>query len=91
MVLEVVSGRQSTLSSTNEHMSVAFIYVHTCIVTCIYTHHNTQVTFQVVLEVVSGRQTTLSSTNEHMSVTYIYVYTYMYSYIYSVNFIIILR
>ena len=35
VVLEVVSGRQSTLSSTNEHMSVTFIYVHTCIV--IYT------------------------------------------------------
>ena len=32
VALEVVSGRQSILSSTNEHMSVAFIYIPTCIV-----------------------------------------------------------
>ena len=78
MALEVVSGRQSILSSTNEHMSVAFIYVHTCIVIFCKLYHNTQVTFLVALEVVSGRQNILSSTNEHECC--IYIRTYMYSY-----------
>ena len=56
-------------------MSVAFIYVHTCIVILCKLYHNTQVTFLVALEVVSGRQNILSSTNEHMSVAFIYVHT----------------
>ena len=75
VALEEVSGRQSILSSTNEHMSVAFIYIHTCIVILCKLYHNTQVTFPVALEVVSGRQSILSSTNEHMGVAFIYIPT----------------
>ena len=81
VALEVVGGRQSILSSTNELMSVAFIYISTYIVILCKLYHNTQVAFPVALEVVSGRQSILSSTNEHMSVAFLYVHTCFYMYV----------